>query len=63
MKNKHSKLNTLNSYNYKLGILEVLGWILLIIYMIPFYLTLINSFKSRREILQIQQAFLRVEFY
>lgn len=50
MKNKHSKLNTLNSYNYKLGILEVLGWILLIIYMIPFYLTLINSFKSRREI-------------
>ena len=39
MKNKHSKLNTLNSYNYKLGILEVLGWILLIIYMIPFYLT------------------------
>ncbi len=50
MKLKHSKLKTLNSYNYKLGILEVLGWLLLIIYMIPFYLMLINSFKTRREI-------------
>lgn len=48
MKNK--KLKTLNSYNYKLGILEILGWILLLIYMVPFYLMLINSFKSRREI-------------
>lgn len=47
---RQSKLKTLNSYNYKLGILETLGWFLLIIYMVPFYLMLINSFKSRREI-------------
>ena len=44
------KLKTLNSYNYKLAIMEVLGWILLIVYMIPFYLMIINSFKTRREI-------------
>ena len=50
MKMPQSKLRTLNSYNYKLGILETLGWLLLIIYMIPFYLMLINSFKTRREI-------------
>ncbi|MBE6053499.1 MAG: carbohydrate ABC transporter permease [Clostridium sartagoforme] len=50
MKSKKSKLKTLNSYNYKLGILEILGWLLLIIYMIPFYLMFINSFKTRREI-------------
>lgn len=50
MKIKQSKLKTLNSYNYKLGILEILGWLLLIIYMVPFYLMLINSFKTRREI-------------
>ena len=50
MKMPQSKLRTLNSYNYKLGILEILGWLLLIIYMIPFYLMLINSFKTRREI-------------
>lgn len=48
MKNK--KLKTLNSYNHKLFILEVFGWLLLLIYMIPFYLMFINSFKSRREI-------------
>lgn len=47
---RQSKLKTLNSYNYKLWILETLGWCLLIIYMVPFYLMLINSFKSRREI-------------
>lgn len=50
MKLRGSKLKTLNSYNYKLGILEVLGWLLLLIYMIPFYLMIINSFKTRREI-------------
>jgi len=50
MKIRQSKLKTLNSYNYKLGILEISGWLLLIIYMIPFYLMLINSFKTRREI-------------
>lgn len=47
---KHNKLKTLNSYNYKLGILEFLGWALLIVYMIPFYLMIMNSFKTRREI-------------
>jgi raffinose/stachyose/melibiose transport system permease protein len=50
MSKEHKKLITLNSYNYKLRILEVLGWLLLIIYMIPFYLMIINSFKTRREI-------------
>lgn len=47
---KHSKLKTLNNYSYKLKFLEFLGWLLLAIYMIPFYLMLINSFKTRREI-------------
>lgn len=47
---KHNKLKTLNSYNHKLKFLEFLGWILLIIYMVPFYLMFINSFKTRREI-------------
>lgn len=47
---KHTKLKTVNNYNYRLGILEGAGWLLLIIYMIPFYLMFINSFKSRREI-------------
>lgn len=44
------KLKTLNSYTSKLKILEVFAWLLLIIYMTPFYLMIINSFKSRREI-------------
>lgn len=47
---KRQKLKTLNSYNHKLAVLEVLGWLLLLIYMVPFYLMFINSFKSRREI-------------
>ena len=50
MRRKQNKLKTLNSYNYKLGILEILGWLLLLIYMVPFYLMFINSFKTRREI-------------
>lgn len=54
---KKNKLKTLNSYNYKLGILEILGWIILIIYMIPFYLMFINSFKSRREIFNNTTSF------
>lgn len=44
------KLKTLNSYTGKLKILEVSAWLLLIIYVTPFYLMIINSFKSRREI-------------
>lgn len=50
-KNKYGKkLNTLGSYNGKLKFLEVVTWILLVIYMVPFYLMFINSFKTRREI-------------
>lgn len=44
------KLKTLDSYNGKLKILEVFAWLLLIVYMVPFYLMIINSFKTRREI-------------
>lgn len=44
------KLKTLGSYTGKLKILEVFAWLLLIVYMTPFYLMIINSFKSRREI-------------
>lgn len=44
------KLKTLDSYTGKLGILEVFAWLLLILYMTPFYLMFINSFKTRREI-------------
>ncbi len=46
----NQKLKTLNSYTGKLKILEVFAWLALIIYMTPFYLMIINSFKSRREI-------------
>lgn len=38
-------------YNWKTGLLEVFGFALLIVYMVPFYLMLINSFKTRREII------------
>lgn len=44
------KLKTLGSYTGKLKFLEGLSWILLLLYMTPFYLMFINSFKSRREI-------------
>ena len=44
------KLKTLDSYTGKLKILEVFSWVLLVIYMTPFYLMIINSFKTRREI-------------
>ena len=44
------KLKTLNSYTGKLKVLEGFSWILLVLYMVPFYLMFINSFKSRREI-------------
>jgi raffinose/stachyose/melibiose transport system permease protein len=50
-KNKSGKkLKTLDSYTGKLKILEAFSWILLIIYITPFYLMIINSFKTRREI-------------
>jgi len=50
-KNKSSKkLKTLDSYTGKLKILEAFSWVLLVIYMTPFYLMIINSFKTRREI-------------
>ena len=57
---KRKKLNTLNSYSSKLGILELCCWILLIIYMIPFYLMFINSFKTRREIFENTVSFPKV---
>lgn len=44
------KLKTLGSYTGKLKMLEGFSWLLLIVYMLPFYLMFINSFKSRREI-------------
>ncbi|WP_294370839.1 carbohydrate ABC transporter permease [uncultured Clostridium sp.] len=44
------KLKTLDSYTTKSKILEVFAWLLLILYMTPFYLMFINSFKTRREI-------------
>ena len=44
------KLKTLDSYTGKLRVLEVFAWMLLILYMTPFYLMFINSFKTRREI-------------
>lgn len=46
----NKKLKTLNSYTGRLKILEVFAWLLLLIYMTPFYLMIINSFKTRREI-------------
>ncbi|MFT8347367.1 carbohydrate ABC transporter permease [Clostridium saccharoperbutylacetonicum] len=44
------KLKTLDSYTGRLKLLEVFSWLLLIIYIVPFYLMFINSFKTRREI-------------
>lgn len=44
------KLKTVDSYTGKLKLLEVFSWLLLIVYMVPFYLMFINSFKKRREI-------------
>ena len=44
------KLRTLDSYTTKSKILEGFTWLLLILYMTPFYLMFINSFKTRREI-------------
>jgi raffinose/stachyose/melibiose transport system permease protein len=46
----NKKLKTLDSYTGKLKLLEVFAWLLLILYMAPFYLMFINSFKTRREI-------------
>ncbi len=49
-KKNNKKLKTLDSYTGKLKLLEVFSWVLLILYMTPFYLMFINSFKTRREI-------------
>ena len=46
------KLKTLDSYTTKSKILEGFSWLLLILYMTPFYLMFINSFKTRREIFE-----------
>ncbi len=47
---KNKKLSTLNGYSRKLGALEFITWIALILYLTPFYLMFINSFKTRKEI-------------
>ncbi len=47
---RRKKLKTLDSYTGKMKLLEVLSWGLLVLYMTPFYLMFINSFKTRREI-------------
>ncbi|MCS6133190.1 carbohydrate ABC transporter permease [Clostridium botulinum] len=47
---RSKKLSTLNGYSRKLGALEIITWIALILYLTPFYLMFINSFKTRREI-------------
>lgn len=44
------KLKTLDSYTTKSKLLEGFTWLLLVLYMTPFYLMFINSFKTRREI-------------
>ncbi|OPJ66229.1 carbohydrate ABC transporter permease [Clostridium chromiireducens] len=46
----NKKLKTLDSYTGRLKFLEGFAWALLILYMAPFYLMFINSFKTRREI-------------
>ena len=47
---RNKKLSTLNGYSRKLGALEIITWIALILYLTPFYLMFINSFKTRKEI-------------
>ncbi len=47
---RSKKLSTLNGYSRKLGALEIITWITLILYLTPFYLMFINSFKTRKEI-------------
>ncbi|ACD52243.1 sugar ABC transporter permease [Clostridium botulinum] len=47
---RSKKLSTLNGYSSKLGALEIITWIALILYLTPFYLMFINSFKTRKEI-------------
>lgn len=54
---KKKKLKTLTSYNLKTGILEASTWIFLILYLTPFYLIAINSFKTRREIFKNTTGF------
>lgn len=49
-KTSSKKLTTLGSYTNKTKALEVISWLILLLYMTPFYLMLINSFKTRREI-------------
>jgi len=46
----NKKLKTLDSYTGKLKALEIFSWLLLVLYMTPFYLMFINSFKTRKEI-------------
>lgn len=46
------KLSGPNTYGLKNISLEVFGWALLAVFLMPFYIMVINSFKSRREIFE-----------
>lgn len=47
---KQRRLKTLTGYSWQTGALEFLGIATLILYLLPFYLMIINSLKTRREI-------------
>lgn len=49
---RRSRLKTLNGYSWQTGALEFLGISVLILYLLPFYLMIVNSLKSRREIFE-----------
>ena len=51
-KTSSKKLTTLGSYTNKTKLLEVITWLILLVYMAPFYLMFVNSFKTRREIFE-----------
>lgn len=51
-KTSSKKLTTLGSYTNKTRLLEVISWVILLVYMAPFYLMFVNSFKTRREIFE-----------
>ncbi|MGL4624127.1 MAG: carbohydrate ABC transporter permease [Culicoidibacterales bacterium] len=44
------RLKTLHGYSWQTGALEFLGISVLILYLLPFYLMVVNSLKTRREI-------------
>lgn len=44
------RLKTLHGYSWETGALEFLGISVLVLYLLPFYLMVVNSLKTRREI-------------